>query len=261
MKTRFVVFGILTIGGVASADDTNGVVATSSSSGDAWPQEMIKRPFTVNSAMVDAHVGLGVANVGGTTAEGLTGGLAYGVSNQIELGVDYALGLHEFEAEGPLTAHLGFRALHNDKMSAAGVAAVTYDLNTKAADLGVGVPFRYTLASQVAVYTPGHQLAVALARDDNGTGMSIPKPITLSLPVGVAYQATPNIYAFAETNIANISISNSTTAVFAADFIPIVIGAFYSPSNKIDVGVAVTDDLDHAGDAYAVSLLLRAFKI
>ena len=261
MKTRLVVFGLLTVGGIASADDTNGVVATSTASGDAWPLEMIKRPFTVNGGMVDAHVGLGVANAGGTTAEGLTGGLAFGVSNQIELGVDYALGLHEFEAEGPLTAHLGVRLLHNDKMSAAGVAAVTYDLNTKAADVGVGVPFRYAFASQLAAYTPGHQLGVAIARDDNGTGMSVPKPITLSLPVGVAYQATPNIYAFAETNIANISISNSKTAVFAADFIPIVVGAFYSPSNKIDVGVAMTDDLDHPGDAYAISLLLRAFKI
>jgi hypothetical protein len=261
MKTRLFVCAVLTTAGVASADDTNGVTATAPATGSAWPQEMIKRPFTVNAAMIDVHAGLGVTNAGSTTAEGLTAGLAVGVSDKIELGVDYGIGLHEFEAEGPLTGHLGIRLLHDDKMSAAGVASVTYDLNSKAADVGVGVPFRYTITPQFAAYTPGHQLAIGIVRDDGGTGMDVPKPIVLSLPVGAAYQATPNIYAFAETNVANISISNSTTAVFGADFIPIIVGAFYSSSNKMDVGVALSDDLNHIGDAYAISVILRAFKI
>src|SRR5215468_8068348 len=153
MKIRLFVCAILTTAGVASADDTNGVTATAPSTGGAWPLEMIKRPFTVNAGMIDVHAGLGVTNVGSTTAEGLTAGVAAGLSDKLELGVDYGIGLHEFEAKGPLTGHLGIRLLHDDKMSAAGVAAVTYDLNAKSADLGVGIPFRYALTSQIAAYT------------------------------------------------------------------------------------------------------------
>jgi hypothetical protein len=227
---------------------------------DGWPQEMISRPLTLGDGMVDAHVSLGAAHAADTTSEGLTLGVGFGVNNKLDIGVDYGLGLNEFEAKGPLAARVGYRVL-DGKLSAAGQGTFTYDLNSKAGDVGIGVAARFALAPQLAAYTPGNQLAIGVMRDDGGTGMSPAEPIVLRLPVGVAYQLSPNIYAFGETSIASISIANSKTQVIGSDAIPLIVGAFYSPSNTLDIGVALTDDLEHAGDGYAINAVLRVFKL
>jgi hypothetical protein len=51
--------------------------------------------------------------------------------------------------------------------------------------------------------------------------------------------------------------------VFGADYIPLEIGAFYSPSNKMDIGAAIEfpDVKNSAGDFYAIFLTARLFKL
>ncbi|MBE7453876.1 MAG: hypothetical protein HS111_34910 [Kofleriaceae bacterium] len=57
--------------------------------------------------------------------------------------------------------------------------------------------------------------------------------------MGVAYQASPQIHAFLYTELANLSISNSSTIIFGADYVPVTVGAFFSPSNALDVGASI----------------------
>jgi hypothetical protein len=90
------------------------------------------------------------------------------------------------------------------------------------------------------VYTPGGQLGITLEGDV--------KPIALNLPVGVGYQATPQIWAFVDTSIGQIEIADSETVLFGADVIPLGVGGFFSPSNAMDFGARIGfDDLKEAG--------------
>jgi hypothetical protein len=82
--------------------------------------------------------------------------------------------------------------------------------------------------------------------------------IAIELPVGIAFQATPNVYTFASINIANIKIHDTVNAFMFADFIPIALGGFYS-MDKLDIGAVFSDDLEHAGDHLAFSLTARYF--
>jgi hypothetical protein len=116
---------------------------------------------------------------------------------------------------------------------------------------------QYNVAPTFAVYTGGDQLDLGLIR----SAMGAPTPITLSVPVGVALQATPNVYAFGETSVATFGLSNSSN-VYISDITPAVFGAFYSPNNKLDVGLAATFfDLQHAGDIWAITATARIFKL
>ena len=56
------------------------------------------------------------------------------------------------------------------------------------------------------------------------------------MPVGLALQATPQVYAFLQTDIARFGISNSSNAFLFADFIPLDLGLFYAASHQLDVG-------------------------
>ena len=115
----------------------------------------------------------------------------------------------------------------------------------------------YDLAPKFAVFTGGNQLGLGLIRDMDGA----PTPITLAVPVGVEVQATPNVFAYAETTVATFGLSDADN-LYISDITPAQIGAFFSPSNKLDVGVAATFfDLQHAGDLYAISVAARLFKL
>ena len=53
--------------------------------------------------------------------------------------------------------------------------------------------------------------------------------------IGLALQATPQVYAFLQTDIARFGISNSSNAFLFADFIPLDLGLFYAASHQLDV--------------------------
>jgi hypothetical protein len=82
--------------------------------------------------------------------------------------------------------------------------------------------------------------------------------IALALPVGIGIQATPEVYLYAATTLANFKIIHSVNAFLFADFIPLTLGGFYSLP-KIDIGAVFSDDLKQAGDYLTFSLVARYF--
>ena len=60
------------------------------------------------------------------------------------------------------------------------------------------------------------------------------------------------------TELANISISNSNTIVFGSDYIPLSIGGFFSPSNTMDLGASISwFDLKEASDTLFIGVSAR----
>jgi hypothetical protein len=213
------------------------------------PQEIIMRPMTTPGGQItimgDLPILIAPDPIG--TAIGLGVGGAYGVSDKIEVGVGYGLSLKEFEAKGDLAIEGAFNIMEGNLGVAANLTT-GYNLLAEGLDpLGIGARVRFRLNDKLAIVSPGSQLSIALDGD--------PKPITLGLPVGVAFQASPQIYAWLTTELANISISNSSTVVFGADYIPVTAGAFFSPSNTMDLGASISwFDLKEASDTLIIGL-------
>jgi hypothetical protein len=145
-------------------------------------------------------------------------------------------------------------------LSVSADASLGYDLDGEAlSPLNIGARVRFRLNDQLAITTgagggPFDQLVPNITPGGGQLTISLDgdvKPIYLSLPAGVAFQATPNIYAYVNTNIANIAISDADgiDGFIFADFIPLQAGATFSPSNTMDFGASIGwFDLDNASD-------------
>lgn len=199
------------------------------------------------------------------TAEALAIGAGYGVNDKLEIGGSYALPLHDDSGvfpnsgEGPLDI-FGAYSLMAGKLSVAASADFTIDVgNTDNKGINAGVAVRYAVAPNIAVFSgnplpygpAGQQLSISLA--DMG-------PITFNIPAGVAFQATPKAFLWADTEIADLSISNSSNAFIFSDFIPLEVAALFRATPEIDVGVNFRDDLKNAGDAYIFGVMARYYK-
>jgi hypothetical protein len=244
MKNKSLIIGSSLLGITASASMAFAEVNQ--------PQEIIMRPLTTPGGQITAagDFGILIAPDPIGTAMGLGLGGFYGVNEQLEVGASYGFSLKEFEAKGDLNVTAAFSILEGN-LAVAADAGFGYSLLAEGLEpLTAGAEVRFRLNDQLAVYSPGHQLRIALEGD--------PKPITLGLPVGVGYQASPQLFAFVATEVANISISNSSTVVFGADYIPLTAGAFFSPSNTMDLGGSIGwFDLKEASDFIVINLSAR----
>jgi hypothetical protein len=255
-----------------------------------FPLQIDDRPLTLPKSKLDFHAGFPIlvrtvpTAMGTTTTDTLAGfaiGAAYGVDDKIEIGGDYALSLSPGNIKGPLTFHLAYRFKADPKLEVAFAGALALDFvdttdtagmtsTTTFFGLQFGAWVRYHIASKVSLFTGSPGLpSSALALNK----FSLPLPplayqlqlglaggaaIALEVPVGVGFQATPNIYTFASLNLANIKIKDTVNAFLFADFIPIAIGGFYS-MDKLDIGAVFADDLEHAGDNLSFTIAARYF--
>ena len=236
-----------------AATDPNAVPATAApmTPGDAavaWSQSYIDRPLTLPAKMLSIYGDVDVANISFTdpvsgtssssTAEGLQLGVAYGVSEQLTVGADYAVTLNpNGSAKGPLDLYGSFRAFHKDKLSAAIGGGVIIDFTDPTTEeIFLGAAIRFQLAPKLAIFTGSPTTAPGPAGSHLQIGLNSGAPITLSIPVGVGLQVTPQAYVYVDTTIADISIKNSNNAFIFSDFIPLEIGGLFAVSSQLDVG-------------------------
>ncbi len=268
-------------GGEAVPPPATGAPATAAAPAPGGWLQLNDRPLVLPAGKFEVHGGVPILNVTTTAGmppvtsssvfEGLSVGATYGVADKIEAGVDYSFPLHPNGdvTKGALALHGAFAAIHDDKMDLAVAAALALDLggNSTNAQILLGAWFRYHVAPKISIFTgqipiptvlfpvAGAQLPPVGYQFD--IGLNNKQPIALGLPVGVGIQAAPNVFVFAETEIANIYFSNgpgnsSATFIFS-DFIPLGVGAYFAASDQLDLGVVFADDLKHAGDAYAIT--------
>jgi hypothetical protein len=212
-----------------------------------WPQSVIDRPYVIPAGTISVGATLGVAKISITTidpvtmmptttsstGEGMGIQAAYGISDDLNAGLQYGFSLNEFEIKGPLTIYGAYKLAHSAKMSVAATASFTYDLNSESKGLNAGLGFRYNVAPKIAVFTGapfgpgpvGQHLSLSL--DDMG-------PISFDVPAGAGMQVTPQLFAYLSTNLAHINISNDASGFFGADFIPLQLGGQFSINKNLD---------------------------
>jgi len=239
----------------------------------AWSTAILDRPLVLDKEKLEVHGSLPILAIRTpaippatgtetTTAIDLDIGASYGVADKLEAGLDYLFALKDFEIKGAFLLHGAYAALHNDKMDLALAAALSLSVQSgNQVNLYLGAWFRYKVMPKLDVHTglPGLPYGALNTGSQFRVGLNNGNNSDLQLPVGVGLQATPNLYAFADTNIANIGISPSGSSAIFADFILLTLGAFYSPNGQLDVGATFQDDLKNAGDAYIISFAARYY--
>ena len=205
------------------------------------PQEIIDRPRTTPAGQITVGGDLIFQKFGDANGTALNVGGLYGVNDKLEVGAAYAFALDEFEIKGDICLHAAYGILTDGNLTVAADLGFGYNVLAEGLDpLTLGAEVQFKVNDKLAVYTPGGQLGITLEGDV--------KPIALNLPVGVGYQATPQIWAFVDTSIGQIEIADSETVLFGADVIPLGVGGFFSPSNAMDFGARIGfDDLKEAG--------------
>ncbi len=256
------------------------------------PLAIDDRPLTLPKGKIDVHGGPPILvlpfvdNAGNKTSStfvNLTVGATYGVDDKTEVGADYTFSLSPGDIKGLFAIHGAYRVLKDAKMELAIAAALEIQPVDTVNVMGMtstnfdfalelGAWFRYHVAPKISVFTGLPALphsGASLSRQgiplppvayQLGIGLNDSGPIALGLPIGVGYQAAPNIYAFAATNLASIKIANIPNQFLFKDFIPFTIGGFYSmPKPGIDLGAELADDLKQPGDYLQFFLIGRYF--
>ena len=220
--------------------------------GMSWSRILIERPYVRPAGKISAYGALGITRfsffepVTMTTFSG-TGdvfgvGGAYGVTDQITAGAQYAFvpGLFDAESsiEGQLDLFGGFQLVHSSKMSITASADFGVNLSGDETSMAIhaGLGARYNLGPKMALFTGapygpgpvGQHLTISL---DDGNAMSF------DVPIGFMYQAGMELNIHVATSLAHIAFNDAAgdTIVFGADYIPLSIGALYSVNPNIDV--------------------------
>lgn len=245
----------------------------------AWSDQLINNPQTLPKGGLGAAATFQIykfsvppippATMGTSlTIEGLGLDADYGITDKITAGISYLVDLHDdagtFPSDdrwkGPLDIHGAFNIIHKDKMSVTAGADFLVNLNnTDDKEIHAGLSAKYMLSPKLAVYT-GNPVPIGPAGQHLSISLASNGPITFGLPVGVALQATPQVFGFVDTTLANLSISNSSNQFIFSDFIPVEVGALFRAAKDLDVGVMFSDDLKNAGDFYVVGLTARIYK-
>jgi hypothetical protein len=298
----FLVLATLLLASPAVADDLQGAPPNTPAVAPG-PVPMIDRPFSVKEGGIAAYGSIDIAHL----AAGMMDlsqyqmhiAAAYGISKDLSVGAEYGFpiagdGTDKTTGRGPLQLYGLFSLTQDDTLTVAAYAAFQANLagafdamtgdptTTKA--FSAGFDIRYKLTPDIAVFSgspfgpavPGSLAGLSIAGlpargaqqhfsmslDDEG-------PILFDVPVGVGFQATPDLFAYVDTVLASFAISNSpyheadgrakSAVFFGGDDLelPLHVGAFYAVDQNIDVGGALLTNLDTPGDLYVLSLAAR----
>lgn len=243
--------------------------ATVSVGGPGVPfAEVINRPYTlgkgrlgVSADILIAHLSVSILGMSASsTSEFLGLGAGYGISDKLELGLTYAFALNEFEIKGPLDIYGKFSLSDSGALAVAASADLELNFaNDTSLEVHAGLAVRYKVAPKFAIFT-GNPYTLGVAGQHLSLNFEDGGAKTFSIPVGVEIQATPQLFAFAGTNIATILLSDpgpgDRAAFIGSDGlgIPLTVGGFFNVNKSIDVGASFQTDLKNAGDFYVLTL-------
>jgi hypothetical protein len=240
----------------AAAPDPAAGAATAASTGDAaapaprYPRAVIARPLTLPAglAMVgaDATANHDFSAMGGAPIFG------YGFTDEIEIQIPYAFATKDFEPKGTINVDIGYMLLRGaagGKLEAIARVRGGYNLlDEVATPLQLGVHVQYNVTDTFAVISgvPGsQQLRISLEDDPAMT-----RPVDFSLPIGVGYQANPEVYLQLDTKLLQLDLSDSANVVIGADATPVALTVLYNALPALDVQAVLSTDLSNSpGDA------------
>ena len=72
------------------------------------------------------------------------------------------------------------------------------------------------------------------------------KPIDLSLPLSIGYQATGEVYFQLDTKLFQVDLKDSANVVIGSDATPVALTVVYNALPALDVQAAVATDLSNS---------------
>ncbi len=269
----------MTIGCLAAAASTAGAQPAMAPAAqpqelEQWPLAIADRPTTLDASMVELRAALSVFGFSDTGSSSDTFSLAgvgasFGISNQVEIGGDYAFQMSpSTDAAGELAGHIQFRLAHGGPLSASLGASVLYSHSADGIIVTGGLNVRYRLSPAVSLYTMTSGVPVC------GGCLKVLGPVTgqfvfaipnhgdteafVNLPVGLGIQAAPQLYLYGETSLATFELSPSTDSISTfSDYVGVNVGGWFTASKQFEIGASVADDLKHSGDIFLVELSAR----
>jgi hypothetical protein len=103
-------------------------------------------------------------------------------------------------------------------------------------------------------------LTVALHGPTDYAGYEL-KPIFLSVPIGLLYQASPALFVQADTLLAEVEIKDYDTSVVGADYVRLNAVIGYSVSRALDIGLLAGVDALEAADTVQAGAFLRYYGL
>jgi hypothetical protein len=254
-----------------------GDVSASASVG-VWSPSIIDRQLVLQKGKLAFQADVGIAraqfSVGSVssdaeTSAGLQIGAGYGVTEKITVGGTYGFTLSDFEIKGPLTLYGNYNLTDNGKLAVAAGADLEADLNgfddmgESAVDLTIhaGLALRYKITPKFAVfsgnpYVPGPSgQHLSLGLTGNGS--------TFSVPVGVSFQATPELYTYLNTTLATFLLSDAgggSRVATVDDTLPFTVGGWFNVNKNIDAGASFASDVHAFGDIMLVLVGARYYN-
>lgn len=228
------------------------------------------RPIVLPADVVEAHAAVPfVAVPGGDTITFASVGFAYGPASRIELGGDLLVKVQNGAQKFSTTEHMAFEVWHRGRLEVAVAPAVglaVVDVGDQGlTDIAVlvGAWVRYHESQKLSFFTGQPQLPIAGITAglppqayQLTIGVNHDQGWSLALPVGVGWQPTRSLYAFAALELA--SVGTRSDFLFA-DFIPVGAGALVSPHDGLDLGVEVNDDLEDASGRFVFQVFARLY--
>jgi hypothetical protein len=237
--------------------------------GGRYSRSVIDRPLTLPKGLISA--GLDLTNSTKAFFDPALIGIVvgYGVSDDLEINpIQYSFSSKD-AGKGALTAGAGYKLIRGGaggKLEVIGRAAFVYDLGFKSLGLALGAQAQYNITPKLAVYTPGGQLRQGIIAPEitfMGVTAKGKNATSLAIPVGIGFQATPELWVQADTTLANIKIANSTTTVIGSDTTPLAITATYNVMPALDVNAGISLDATPAaggvGDTLSVLVGARYY--
>jgi len=231
----------------AGGDTTASATATATTPEPTarYPRSVIARPLTLpaNLAVLgaDATANHDFSAMGGAPIVG------YGFTDDLEVQVPYAFSTRELELKGSVNVDVGYKLLRgalDGKLEAIARVRGGYDfLASAVTPLMLGVHVQYNLTDTLAIIsgTPGsQQLRISL---ENGAAMT--KPIDLSLPLGIGFQPTTELYLQLDTKLFQVALHDSANVVIGADATPVALTVVYNVLPALDVQAVVATDLSN----------------
>jgi hypothetical protein len=249
----------------ADGDDPTGEPPTAAAAEPSrWPSGVIDRPATLPAGLllvgsdVLATNTLAVTMTSSSSSLVQTAALAvgYGVTDALEINTltpTYGLTLDpNGTAKGALDVGAGLKLLRGalgGKLEVIARAIAGYDFNGSAVrPIRLGAHLQYNVTPRFAILS--HDVGVGNAGIAIGVdGAS--KPIFLTLPIGIAVQATPALWIEADTALVpSAKINSDATNAFISDVTPLFVTGIYNTlDGRLDVlGYLGFNDAQHADD-------------
>lgn len=222
---------LLSFAGVASAQEA--AVTGAPAVAKPYPLRRLDRPRTLPAGAFGAEVRFGADHKLDTLSNTVIGAYVPVVDVEARLAYSYALKpSSDFRGVMTLTGryyavkappHL-FLAAHVD-------LPISLVEGTDAlSKVVLGAPAKYKFNQMFAVYFGDALLSFAWAPDT---------AVSLNLPVSLGAQLNDNVMLELWTNLGKVNLSPSEGTKLISDATPLELRAWYSPSNKIDTGLAV----------------------